>query len=268
MENLEKKYYENSAFWENGMLEDPLNMERIEITSKLIPQDVKSLADIGCGNGVFLNFIAQKFPEMDLIGVDRSEFALNLVKTKKLNGDIGNIPLEDHQYDCVSCLEVIEHLPIGVYENALNELCRISKKYIIISVPFEEKIEDSYTKCPCCLTIFNWELHLRRFEKNDIIRLLEKNKFKCISHSTLGLNERFVGHELFKKIFYPKQMQKWNSPICPVCGYSEQSKIGLEIDSINIKPKRSILSYFTSIPKLFWPKTKRHYWILALYERE
>ena len=267
MNSFEKEYYESPIFWENGMLEDDNNRERIITTANLIPKDVKTLADIGCGNGVFLNYLKANKPELHLTGIDRSEAALKFVQTDKQLGDISSLPFEDNYFDCVTCLEVIEHVPVPVYETALKELSRISKKYVIISVPFQEKIEDSYTKCPQCLTIFNYELHLRRYEKNTMENLLLNNKYKCINSQTLGDSSNYYGHNLFRKIFYPEQIMKWYSPICPVCGYHEAEE-NITITPIVTNPKRSIISRLTSIPKLFWPKTHRHYWILSLYEKK
>ena len=268
MESFEKKYYENASFWEDGMLEDKSNKNRIITTANLIPEDVKLLADIGCGNGVFLNYLSANKSEIKTVGVDRSEMALKFVKGKKQIGDIVSLPFEDNYFDCTTCLEVIEHLPVPIYETALNELCRVSKKYVIISVPYAEKIADSYTKCPQCKTIFNWELHLRRYEKKDMEILLQKNNFKCINHQTLGDCEKYVGHDFFRKIVYPEHFLKWNSPLCPVCGFSEINKKKKNITANLTMPQRSFISYFTAIPKLFWPKVKKDYWILALYEKQ
>ncbi len=270
MESFQKKYYESVAFWEDGMLDDENNRNRIIATANLIPKEVKTLADIGCGNGVFLNYLASNKPNIETVGIDRSEMALTFVKGKKQIGDITSLPFEDNHFDCVSCLEVIEHLPVPIYETALKELCRISKKYVIISVPYAEKIADSYTKCPKCKTIFNWELHLRSYEKRDMYILLQKNSFKCISYQTLGDCEKYVGYDLFRKLFYPEQLLKWNSPICPICGFEKliEKKENLDSNPTTKQTKRSIISYFTTIPKLFWPKSKRHYWILAIYEKQ
>ncbi len=55
MNEFEKKYYEDESFWSDGMVTDESNIKRIKSTIELIPKDVKSLLDVGCGNGVFLN---------------------------------------------------------------------------------------------------------------------------------------------------------------------------------------------------------------------
>ena len=266
MSDFEKKYYENEKFWAGEMLQDPDNMRRFEATAKLIPNDVKSIADVGCGNGVFVNYLSQLRPDIDITGVDRSNTALKYVKVKKQNAEIQQLPFNNKSFDCVSCLEVIEHLPQTIYHTSLAELARVSKKYIIISVPFNEKLEHSYNKCPGCKSIFNYELHLRNYSEDGMGNLLKEFGFECINLQKLGRIENYIGHYLFRKIFYPKQILRWNSPICPICGFSKKTQEH-HITAKTNSNKRSLVSYFTVIPKLFWPKKARPYWIMGLYKK-
>lgn len=268
MTDFEKLYYEEESFWQGEMLNDPKNQERFRATAELIPSTVTSLVDIGCGNGVFLSYLTENMPQIDLMGVDRSETALKFVSTKKTLADINDLPFADLSFDCVSCLEVIEHLPVQIYWESLSELARIAKDYIIVSVPYNEKLEESHNQCPACKSIFNFELHLRSFNEEAILKLFDDLGFKCIFEKKLNPSQIYKGHFVFRKIFYPKQFLMWKSPICPICGYKEQSNtVGSEEPALMAKKKRSILSYITSFPKLFWPKEERHYWIIALYKR-
>jgi SAM-dependent methyltransferase len=268
MNDFEKLYYEEESFWQGEMLNDIENKERFRVTAELVPSTVKSLVDIGCGNGVFLNYLEKKNPHLDLMGVDRSEMALKFVNSKKELAEIHDLPFSDHSYDCVSCLEVIEHLPLPIYRKSLSELARISKKYIIVSVPYNEKLEESHNQCPACKSIFNFELHLRSFDEQNMTELFDDLGFKCVILKKLNPTQSFKGHYVFRKFFYPKQFLMWKSPICPICGFIDQSnKINKTRQTLTTNRKRSILSYFTKIPKLFWPKEERYYWILAMYER-
>jgi len=62
------------------------------------------------------------------MAIDRSLAALKYVKTEKKQGDISDIPFTGQVSGlCHNALRVIEHLPVAVYENALNELARISE---------------------------------------------------------------------------------------------------------------------------------------------
>jgi len=269
MHNYEQEYYESRHFWEGESLQDEWNTKRFLETTALIPKSVSSLADIGCGNGLFLNFVHRERPSIELIGIDRSKAALELVKFKKAQGDIAAIPLPDHSYDCVTCLEVIEHLPIKIFENALSELSRVAKDYIIISVPFAEVLEENYTKCPRCKTSFNADLHLRNFSDADMETLLVKHGFSLVTSKKTGERVRFKGHYQFRKIFHRKQFSEWRSPICPVCGYKAET-VGQEKQSAvpeTTVSQNGFVSYFTAIPKLFWPKERKYYWIICLYEK-
>lgn len=173
--------------------------------------------------------------------------------------------------DCITCLEVIEHLPLPVYEKALSEITRVSKKYIIISVPFEENSEEFYNQCPSCKTIFNYELHLRRFDDEKMRYLLDKYEFSCADLDHFGTSQKFLGHYTFRKLFYKEQFKQWKSPICPICGYRESNGLEQTEDvatSTISSPKRKIISYLSAIPKLIWPKIKKNYWVAALYKRQ
>ncbi|MDX2049454.1 MAG: class I SAM-dependent methyltransferase [Chitinophagaceae bacterium] len=272
MPDFEKLYYEDEVHWEHESLQDPANRERIHFTASLIPEDVKSLADIGCGNGVFVNFLQTARPGLKILAVDRSTTALKYVQTEKKLGDISGIPAENSAFDCVTCLEVIEHLPVQVYEKALQELARIAKDYIIISVPYLEELEENHTQCPSCKTIFNYDLHMRSFSDETMKHLMDKYGFSCTSIHHLGMSIHFKGHYTFRKLFYKDQFRKWRSPICPLCGYNEKAEPAAQANNSSVAANRpssgrKLISYFTAVPKLFWPKEKKYYWIIGLYKK-
>lgn len=100
----------------------------------------KAVLDVGCGEGFTLNRFRKANIGKDLIGVDTSQRAIELGRKQfpHLNlkeGSAYKLPFKDNTFDLVLCLEVLEHLENP--EKALEELCRVSKKYCIISVPNE-----------------------------------------------------------------------------------------------------------------------------------
>jgi SAM-dependent methyltransferase len=267
--DFEKAYYEADSFWSGNMVQDPANTKRIEITADFVAPDVASLIDVGCGNGVFLNFLRQKRKIPKLTGVERSEAALKYVSGDKINASIESIPVDSKSFDCVSCLEVLEHLPLNIYQQSLDELARVSKKYIIVSVPYKEVLEESYTRCPSCRTIFNYELHLRSYDDEIIKNLFLSRGFECIKTITTGTGVHFRGHRTFLKLFYPETLYVWRSPVCPLCGYQNigSSAKSAVTNNSTYRPKRKLISYVSLIPKLLWPKEKKDYWVIALYRK-
>ncbi len=47
-----------------------------------------------------------------------------------------NLPFDDNQFDLTICLHVIRHNDPDIYDQIINELCRVSDKYVLILNPF------------------------------------------------------------------------------------------------------------------------------------
>jgi len=270
MSDYEKNYYEHEGFWnsEKFMLD---NKERIEKTTEILPKDIKSLLDVGCGNGLFCNHVNQLRPELKIVGFDRSKTALKYLKTETCEGVITKLPFNDSSIDCVSSLQVIEHLSCHDYPVALNEIYRVSSKYILLSVPYMQDIEKDYTKCPECKTIFNLDLHLRSFCENDLLELFGTSPAKLLVKSFYGYFDEYLYHDKYVNLFYRCEKLSWKSPICPLCGYEEvtQKDGNVLIDKSNepFKFKNKLLPAISYLPKKFWPKIHRPYGVIALFEK-
>jgi ubiquinone/menaquinone biosynthesis C-methylase UbiE len=50
-------------------------------------------------------------------------------------GSVLSMPFEDAAFDVVACFEVLEHLPYDDFPKALEELSRVSRKHVVLSVP-------------------------------------------------------------------------------------------------------------------------------------
>lgn len=259
MESLEREQYDNVQLWRHLDMSES-NKERIREISEMIPDDVKSLADIGCGNGMFLNFLKSSSRIKDLIGIDFSEIALRGVKTEKKVGSITEIPLEKKSYDAVSALEVLEHLNEKDLEKARKELCRVSSKYILVSTPFEEDLELELVKCRKCKTRYNASHHKRSFSESDIRDLFKEYGFVCIDVKYISKrNEYLILSNIVKRYRKFRGIKNSDRAVCPVCGFKESYVKTKEGDS---KKGLSYLSVFKNI----WPKRYRYKWIVGIYK--
>lgn len=101
-----------------------------------IPEDGLNLLDIGCTTGyyyeVFNNFNPEKF---NYKGCDYNIESIKIAKRYYSNidfsiEDLTKLSFEDKSYDISFLSGVIEHVPD--YKTGLNELCRITDKYIIL----------------------------------------------------------------------------------------------------------------------------------------
>lgn len=261
MGSLEREQYDNVQLWEHLNVSES-NKERIEEASGMIPEDVKSLADIGCGNGLFLNFLKSNSDIKNLIGIDISEVALRGVKTNKKVGSITKIPLESKSYDTVCALEVLEHLDEKDFEKSKEELSRVSSRYILVSTPFEEDLELEFVKCPKCRTRYNVSHHKRVFREIDIKDLLKEYGFQCVNINYVSKrNEYLILSNLIKRYRKLRGIRKSDRTVCPVCGFKE---LYVKTKDTDVRKEHTPFSVFKNI----WPKKYKYKWIVALYQRK
>ncbi len=104
-----------------------------------------TLLDIGSGRGVFLFPLLRELPNINVTSIDILERRVELLNNIKnggvnnlnvLNDDITKMDLADNSFDVVTLLEVLEHIPN--VEKAIQNACRISKKFIVVTVPSKE----------------------------------------------------------------------------------------------------------------------------------
>ncbi|WGM40040.1 hypothetical protein AMEJIAPC_02981 [Caulobacter sp. NIBR1757] len=273
--SFEQAYYEADSFWAGDALTDSGNRSRVELTAAVVPRDVRSLLDAGCGNGVFGIALAAARPDIALVGMDRSAAALKYAPFETIQGSLESIPFPDGSFDCVSCLQVIEHLPLGVYEVALRELVRVSRRYVIVGVPYKEDLEKDTTVCPACKTRFNIDLHLRTYDDAKIANLFTEHggRMTRIEFPARRLRLKYV-NEVLGYLRRDRTPQGFLSPICPVCGYSEGDLAAAPVVDTSVPGpagqgsglRATAKRLARSIGKI-WPREEVFgYWAIALYE--
>lgn len=246
-------YYEKLHASKRKLTNDEEN--RIKATIDLIPDDVQSLLDVGCGDGRIINRLNGKYEK--ICGLDISQKALEHVKTPKVQGSLEELPFLDNSFDILICCEVLEHLPYPVYKKAIKEMERVSKKYILISVPNNENLGSRMIKCPKCGCSSHIWRHLRSFNKEKLKTLF--NDFE-IQKTKNHLAEQFIFVDTFLKIKRCLNINQRFSEIavCPQCGFSPE--YGKEGKSTNLKEK------VKNILRKVFPITKAGGWIMVLYK--
>jgi ubiquinone/menaquinone biosynthesis C-methylase UbiE len=257
---IKTSQYDNKKLWED-LKKSESNTERIQRIIEMIPKGVTSLADIGCGNGIFLNTLKQSGKISKLIGIDFSNLAMEDLQTEKLVGDITDIPLKTNSYEIVSALEVLEHLDKYEFEKAKKELSRVSSRYILISVPFNEDLEIEFFKCPSCKTHFNTSHHKRTFSEEKMKRLFIKEGFNPIDIQYISRrNEYIILTSVLKKYRKIFGIEKNSGMVCPVCGYKQET--------VQRQSQRSDSKARSSWIKKIWPKRYTYKWIATLYMKQ
>ena len=113
------KLYEFPEYWDATILDDHMR-KKIDLMLSIIPQDVRTVLDLGCGHGITTNIFAKKF---EVTAVDRSKYALEHVKCqKKYNCGIMELDIQPESNDLVLLSEVLEHLSEDDFNGIIKKI--------------------------------------------------------------------------------------------------------------------------------------------------
>ncbi len=228
-------------------------INRIQKTLSWLPEDAKVILDVGCGDGRVTNHLV---PAVSVFGTDTNVEKLSLFNHHRCCASSNFLPFPDKAFDLVLIAEVLEHLPEPVFNKSREELSRVSRKYILASVPYNERLQNQLIRCPECKTIFHAWGHLKSFKEEVMPGLFPG--FRLINFSYIGEQEQeynrlllFIRHSIGNS-FLPT-----DTTVCPKCNNNF-------IPTMN----RNIISRTCDFinHKFFAGKT-RMTWMLALYQR-
>jgi ubiquinone/menaquinone biosynthesis C-methylase UbiE len=160
---------------------------QVDEVLKLNPKEV---LEIGVGNKTVSNYLKNQGVSMVTLDIDK-ELEPDIVAS------VLKIPLEDNSFDVVLCAEVLEHLPFGDFPRALKEMKRVTKKFIVLSLPQWGWMFYFGLKLPLLkkITIFfkipgilkhkpsqehHWEIDKRGYPLRKIKRIIRNCGFKIL----------------------------------------------------------------------------------------
>lgn len=147
----------------------------------------KNLLDVGCGEAIALKALLDKGIKSDKItGVDINKKAIayakkNIPDARFVVSDIRSLPFKSKAFDLVICLETLEH--IHECKKALEEIMRVSNKYIIISVPWEPFFSlSNFLRLKNIPLLGKDPEHINFWTKASFIRFLGEGNLKIEKH--------------------------------------------------------------------------------------
>lgn len=226
--------------------------EKLTLLRQWIPSTVRGIVDIGCGNGIICNALADEY---DMLGIDISATALEYVRTPKLLASTTAIPLPDRHFDLVHSSEMLEHLSSSDLEKATQEISRLAREYIIISVPDDEQLAKHHCRCADCGHIYQAYGHLQSFDAASLCaRFPEFHYVKLLrfgppeAHylpSLLWIRQHLAG-----QYFHPN-----HAVSCPACG------------SNLVRIRSNLLSKACNLANSRLAKS-RPYWLMLMLKRK
>jgi SAM-dependent methyltransferase len=231
-------------------------LERIGLTRAMIPNNVQSILDVGCGDGRILEELSPKYKA---VGIDYAFSSVRQVNRGAVQGSSSQLPFSDRSFDLVLCCEVLEHLDQQLFLATITELIRVTRRYVLISVPYKENLRRLLTKCQQCHAVFHIWGHVRSLSSGDLDKKFVP--FKAVSTQFSGKRPPYFNPII---LWCNQQIgNRWTefapTTMCPCCGNTQfkatgRNSVTLACGLLNLITSKAI------------PTSKRN-WILKLYER-
>ena len=93
--------------------------------------DAPPLLDVGCGRLGLAGFL----DGVPVVGLDVEPPAETAPNFSFRQGSITDLPFEDRTFPVVSCVDVLEHLPLAARDRAITELVRVASRAVLIACP-------------------------------------------------------------------------------------------------------------------------------------
>ncbi len=233
---------------------NPFIEERTRIVLSMLPPGIRSLVDVGCGNGALVRSVREKTPA---IGLDPSRAALARFDGPRICAMGQELPLHTASVDLICALEVLEHLDDDSLRACCGELSRATRRWILLATPDREDPRRNSIRCPRCGLLFNRSHHLQRFNQERLLGLFPG--FGCVDARRGGRPVRafpypllWLRHRVAKR--YYKGPGETRS-LCPRCGNREFPAFRPNLLSVLLDGSNRLLS------------RRRPYWVLLLLER-
>ncbi len=131
------------------------------------------ILDIGCGKGFLIYEMKKIFPELEIRGLDVSEYAVENSK-EEISGFISlgtacRLPFPDNYFDLVLSINTLHYLYIDELEKAIYEIERVKRKdsYLVVESYRNETEKNNLLcwqlTCECFFTPREWEWLFRKF---------------------------------------------------------------------------------------------------------
>jgi ubiquinone/menaquinone biosynthesis C-methylase UbiE len=153
---------------------DAAEEHRVRMVLRTFGRAVRSVLDVGCGDGYLCSVYKKVLRIPRIAGVDYAGPHVERARAAFpdipfVEADICELPFRDGAFDVVSAVEILEHLEDPA--QAFAELARVAAREVIVTVPNNEEPERRL--CPHCLRNFYLDGHIQKFDESRLRALAE-----------------------------------------------------------------------------------------------
>lgn len=152
-----------------------------------------TILDYGCGKGIFISELLKLNPNLELFGMDISDYAIKIAKKKFRNvkffvqNEEKKFPLKDESIDLILAMDVIEH--VFDVKKLIGEFNRVLKPrgQLFVTTPYYGLIKNLVIAFCGFDQVFDpTAAHIRFFSKKSLTLILKLQGFKIIKVGYYG----------------------------------------------------------------------------------
>jgi SAM-dependent methyltransferase len=165
--------------YRSNVMPSAKGQQRVAWLVSHVPSEVVQILDLGAGRGRIANALKERGHRV--VALDFSLAGLQQCEALKVQSSVAHLPFRTSTYDLVICSEVLEHLTPELRTATLREMDRVSRRYILITVPNNEDLRVMQVKCNHCQSIFHAHGHLTSFTLASVAGLLPYRPVKLLT---------------------------------------------------------------------------------------
>ncbi len=127
---------------------NPKEQARIRNLVSLLPQAGERALDIGARDGYLSRLLAERFDEV--VALDLRTPRSDDPRVTCVQGNAAQLPFGNGSFDLVLCAEVLEHVPPGILPSVCREILRVTRRTVLIGVPYKQDLRLGRTTCSTC----------------------------------------------------------------------------------------------------------------------
>lgn len=235
---------------------------RLSALQNILPFGCENVLEIGSRDCYITKILAQNYKSVTALDLIQPQ--IEHEKITPVQGDVTDLKFDNLSFDLAICTEVLEHINPDKLNTACNELSRVSKKYLVIGVPYKQDLRAYATQCKNCGTINPTCGHVNTFDEKRLYSLFRE--YTPVKTEFIGDNERrsnFLSYSIFKIFHFP-------------FGSYQQEEGCIKCDQTLIKPKLSVVAKLFCYAALaleiiqnkLISKKSRPNWIHILFEKK
>ncbi|RDE11556.1 MAG: hypothetical protein C4K48_11380 [Candidatus Thorarchaeota archaeon] len=109
------------------VLEGEHRLPTLQLVTNLVDPGVSSVLDVGCGTGALIHLLDQKIPRASIIGIDRSQYLLRVLKERQsdakislIQGEVPSFPFIESSFDLIIAVQSLHEICGVMGDHALE----------------------------------------------------------------------------------------------------------------------------------------------------